>query len=406
MKFRTFILIPSVVFFLSLLSPGHTYYAGEFKAQNVSLEVPAVNEGSTVETSISEADIVPEAEDAATPPDTLVVPDTEEQEPLRIAAVGDIMLGRGVGARLEAKKLGYTYPFTTVADILSKGDVVFGNLEQPITQSEKCFDKRYKFVLKSKVEALEGIKYAGFNLLSLANNHILDYYDKGLTDTIQILNSNGIAFSGAGKNLEEAREPAVIEKKGIKIGLLSYTDMAEIIYKGNPSISFIADGNKAGVAPRKLEYILEDIEKARKDVDLLIISLHWGVEESFNVLPDQMEFAHRLIDNGADIILGHHPHQFQGIEIYKGKPVAYSLGNFIFDQNDPENQESFILNLEFTGNKLSALSALPVKTIDKIQVVRQTGLGARGILNREMELSAALNTKCSIVDDKLVFEVN
>lgn len=324
---------------------------------------------------------------------------------VRIAAVGDIMLGRGVGMRLDNEGKGYIYPFEKVAGILKENDVIFGNLECPMTGRTECLDKNYKYVLKSEVKAIASIEYAGFNLLSLANNHILDYYEAGLFDTMDILKARGIAFSGAGKNLAEARKPAIIEKKGLKIALLSYTDMAEYIYKGNPSISFAAGEDKAGVAPRKAEYIFEDVEKIKDSVDILIVSLHWGIEESFIIAPEQIELAHTLIDMGVDVILGHHPHQFQGIEIYKGKPIAYSLGNFIFDQNDPENQEAFIVIMEFTGSELISMSALPVRTIGKTQVVPQSAEEAYGMMERQAGLSAKLGTTCRISGDRIVFDI-
>ena len=122
-------------------------------------------------------------------------------------------------------------------------------------------------------------------------------------------------------------------------------------------------------------------------------------------MPEQREFAYNLIDNGVDVILGHHPHQFQGIEIYKGKPIFYSLGNFIFDQNDPENQEAFIVTLDYKGTELVGVEALPVRTIGKIQVVPQKGDEAKSILEREKNLCDKLDTKCFIKDDKLYFEL-
>jgi poly-gamma-glutamate capsule biosynthesis protein CapA/YwtB (metallophosphatase superfamily) len=411
MKVKLFIVIPLIVLFFSLLGPMQYYNTSNSASRSITAALP-----------ITEEDVIPEPAEGKiadesynsngsgnTPgistSDYVSLPPVVEEQLLTIVAVGDIMLGRGVGSRLEKGNFDYKYPFEEVVDFFSEGDIVFGNLEHPMTNSEKCFDKRYKYVLKSKPEAVESLKYAGFNLLNLANNHILDYYDRGLFDTLDILNSNGIMYSGAGKNINEAREPAVIEKNGIKTALISYTDMSEYFYAGNPSINFAAEENKAGVAPRKLESILEDIGKVRKSVDILMVSLHWGVEESFDVQPEQVEFAHQLIDKGADVILGHHPHQFQAIEIYNGKPIFYSLGNFIFDQNDPENQESFIVIMKYKNKELSSLIAIPVKTQAKTRVVRQTGTEALGILNRELELSLKHNTKCHIEDDKLVFEL-
>ena len=335
-----------------------------------------------------------------------------EEESLRITAVGDILLGRGVGSRLKNENKDFIYPFLEVADILKKGDIVFGNLEEPITASTRSLvgiKQGGKYVLKNDVEAMEGLKYAGFNLFSLANNHILDYYEQGLYDTISILDENGIAYSGAGKNMEEARKPAIVEKKNVKIGLLSYTDMSEVTYKGNPPLMFIAGKDKAGVAPRPVkfnDFIKSDIEAVRDEVDILMVSLHWGVEESFEVLKSQREFAYSLIDSGVDVVLGHHPHQFQGIEFYKDKPIFYSLGNFIFDQNDPENQEAFIINMDFKNNDLTDLEAIPVRTINKTQVVPQTGQNAKAMLEREQNLCNSLKSKCFIKDDKLIFDID
>lgn len=322
---------------------------------------------------------------------------------LHITAVGDIMLGRGVSQRLKSQGLDYIYPFIKTEDLFKKGDIVFGNLEQPITDRVESLDGEHKYVLKSGTEAYSGIAFAGFNLLSLANNHMMDYYDNGLFDTMKILQENGVAFAGAGKNKEEARALAVININDLKVGLLAYTDMADIYYEGDPSIGFAAGEQTPGVASRNPEWVMEDIRKAREQVDLLIVSLHWGTEDSFSVTDEQVRFAHELIDQGADMILGHHPHRFQGIEIYKGKPIIYSLGNFIFDQNDPENQESFILNFTYSKTMLTELRAIPVRTVDKIQVVPQEGPDAKTMLERELQLSNDLDTQFSILDDSLVY---
>lgn len=330
---------------------------------------------------------------------------TAVPEKLDVVAVGDIMLGRRVGKLLTSSGKGYEYGFKQVEPVLKKGDVIFGNLESPATASEKSLSREHKIILKCSPQAITAVKAAGFNVLSIANNHMMDYYGKGMLDTIDVLNKNGIAFSGGGKNLEEARKPAIIEKNGLKYGVLSYTDMAEYMYVGNPNISYAAGNNKSGVAPRKLEMILEDIARVKPQVDILAVSLHWGVEESFTIPDSQVEFAHKLIDSGADVILGHHPHQFQGIEVYKGKPIIYSMGNFLFDQNDPENQESFIMNMQYSGTQLTSLTATPVRILEKQQVAVQSGKAAAAMLEREASLSGKLGSECRIQDDKLVFTI-
>lgn len=401
MKLKTVVLLAFLLFFMTCLSGTGNYYREHNSSVDTKYVVSCFKNAMPVYSSYSSS--VPYMPVVKGKDFKEGIEEERKSKELKIIAVGDIMLGRGVEGRLKDK--GYIYPFKRVYDILNQGDIVFGNLEAPLTQSAYSLDKRMKYVLKAEAAAIHGLKYAGFNLLSLANNHIMDYYEKGLLDTINILNRYNISYSGAGKNLEEARKPAVININGLKIGLLSYTDMAEIVYKGKPSISFSAGEEKAGVVPRKGKYVFEDVNKVEDKVDILIVSLHWGLEESFNISPEQVEFAHKLVDAGVDLILGHHPHQFQGIEMYKGKPIVYSMGNFIFDQNDPENQESFILDLYYNNNRLIRLEALPIRIINKTQVVPQNGKEAQDMLAREKRLSERLGSICKIINDRIVFKL-
>lgn len=322
---------------------------------------------------------------------------------LKLIAVGDIMLGRGVGMRL--KKAGnYGLAFEKVSDYLKQGDVTFANLESPITESTHSLDPKRKIVLKAAPGSVSALTDAGIDVVSLANNHMMDYYEKGLFDTMDILDRNNILHTGAGRNIDDARKPAIIERNGLRIGFLAYSDMAELVFAGDPYLRYSAEKDKSGVLPRKYETIKEDIEKLRSQVDILAVSLHWGVEESFTIPPEQVEFAHKLIDDGVDVILGHHPHQFQGIEMYKGKPIIYSMGNFLFDQNDPENMESFIMDIRYKGNRLESLTAVPVRILDKSYVEIQTGVSAANILERETELCGKLGTNPETVNDTLVFK--
>ncbi len=327
-------------------------------------------------------------------------------EKLRIMAVGDIMLGRGVASGLTAIQTGYRYPFLETVDLLNRGDIVFGNLEHPITNREKSLDANGKIILRAGPEIMTGLELAGFNLLSLANNHIMDYYGDGLTDTLSLLEKYNIGFAGAGKNLEEARKPAIVKKNGLKAGLLAYTDMAGTEYGGNPPIRFAADSGTPGVAPINPRIMEEDIKKAREQVDLLLVSLHWGIEDSYAITDEQMQFAHWLIDRGADMVLGHHPHRFQGIELYQGKPIVYSLGNFIFDQAHPESRESFILEITYTGTVLESMKAIPVRIENKTQVVPQKKTDAQEMMERLIGLSADLGTSCGIAEGCVVFQVS
>lgn len=340
-------------------------------------------------------------EEKTEPP--LEEPVPEEKRELRITAAGDIMLGRGVEYHIKRLNMSYGDAFEEIRDTMSAGDIVFGNLEIPMTQREHGLDPEGKIVLKSTPESVNGINYGGFNVLSLANNHIMDYYEEGLFETLEILDKNKIYHAGAGKNMEDARAPALMEKSGYRVALLAYTEMAELTFKGNPMLSFTAGEEKSGVAPFKMEFVKEDMEKIRKDCDILIVSIHWGVENSFRATKEQQRLAREIIDAGADIILGHHPHRFQAVEIYEGKPIIYSLGNLIFDQNDPNNQESFLVDMTFTENELTKLTLIPIRTIEKNHVIIPKGENARAMLERQLKLCGELGAKCGITEDVISF---
>lgn len=366
-------------------------------------EVPQTEQQSQGDPQLPLEQPAEDDSDAAGQTEPQTAPEEVVEPELRFMAIGDIMLGRGVSVRLQ-KAGGFEKAFEKVSDYFKAGDVVFANLETPLTASGHGLDKNGKIVLKGKPESVAALTSAGINLVSLSNNHIMDYYEKGLFDTMDLLNQNGIAFAGAGKNIDEARSLAIVEKNGLKVGLLAYTDMAELIFAGTPYLSFAAGPEKSGVVPRKYESVSEDALKAREQVDILAVSLHWGVEESFKITAEQVEFAHNLIDNGVDIILGHHPHQFQGIEVYKGKPIIYSMGNILFDQNDPENMESFIIDLTYKGSELMEFAAVPVRILEKSYVEIQTGTDAANILERQTELCRLLGTIPITENDVLVFK--
>ncbi|MEI7884993.1 MAG: CapA family protein [Clostridia bacterium] len=400
------LLLASVILVMIVIAVAvFTYYQNNAELVSEKNHLPAANEiaenaiNDTSTSAITTSEAIVEGE-KLTP---------NASKTVKLIAVGDILLGRGVKNRVEKQPSRYLYPFEEVQGILTRNDVIFANLEEAITASSKSLagiNEGGKYVLKNELEAMNGIKYAGFNLFSLANNHILDYYATGLFDTMKILDENGIKYAGAGKNLAEARKLVIIEKQGVKIGLLAYTDMAENVYKGSPAISFGADNDKAGVAPNNLEYIKEDIFNAKGKVDILIVSLHWGTEYTYDIATEQVETAHGIIDAGADMLIGHHTHRFQGIELYRGKPIFYSLGNFIFDQNEPLNQQGFMMEMEIKDSKLTRLTGIPYKIIDKARIKMQVGASGAEMINREIALCQELNTKSFLEADKIVFELD
>ncbi|MFH2137095.1 MAG: CapA family protein [Candidatus Omnitrophota bacterium] len=272
---------------------------------------------------------------------------------ISLIITGDIMLGGTLSAGLKK------YNYSHLRDCFQDADIVFGNLEAPFSNQGQ--PQENKILLSQPPEAVELIDYLGFNVLSLGNNHIMDYGEKGLDETLRILSENNIQYIGAGNDLAQARKPAEFSMCGIKVSILGYASQST--EKSNPLV--YARENKKGLAEFNMEVIKEDIKRAKaQGTDIVVVSLHWGEEMYHFPYPEQRKQAHEIIDMGANIIAGHHPHLLQGVEKYKNGVILYSLGNFIFGEfimpNDkwyrwsPRNRLSAYL--EFTVGKQGILS--------------------------------------------------
>ncbi len=266
---------------------------------------------------------------------------------INLFLVGDIMLGRGVEYMINKEgKEDFKFPFLEIVDELKKSDILFGNLEGPISDRGIKVGSIYSFRFKS--EAINGLLYAGFDILSLANNHMLDYQRIALEDTMDILKENNIDYIGAGLNKEEAFSLRIKQIKDTKIGFLAYTNLGTKNWQAgneNSGMTWINENNITG--------IIEYIKKAKEEVDILIISLHAGEEYAENPTNFQISFAQDCISNGADLIVGHHPHVVQRVEQYKDGWIAYSLGNFVFDQHfSEETMKSIILKVVIDQKKI------------------------------------------------------
>ena len=181
-------------------------------------------------------------------------------------------------------------------------------------------------IIYARDEDFFRVKDMGFNVVSLANNHVWDLGEDGLRNTIKLLNENGILYCGAGLNAEEASRPAVIEKDGLRIAILAYC-MFGNKYLGHVEL---AGENKAGVNPLVIGKVVEDIRRAKKQYEIVIVMPHWGREYLFEPLQECITMAKRMINAGADAVFGSHPHQIQPLVNYKGKPICFSMGNFLF----------------------------------------------------------------------------
>jgi poly-gamma-glutamate synthesis protein (capsule biosynthesis protein) len=270
---------------------------------------------------------------------------------ITLYAVGDVMLGRHI-AKVMASQ-GDDLPFREIAPVLRRADLVLGNLESviaPVDAKPVFPEKPYSF--HAAVGAATALKKANFRLLSLANNHAMDYGSGSLALTMRLLREQGIAVFGAGRTKAEARQPVVLTVKGVRFGFLGYG----VAHSKN----VYATKDRPGTAQLNMNDMRKDIAALRPQVDVLVLSLHWGMEYDSRPSELQRKEARQLIDWGVDVIVGHHPHVMQGVEIYKDRVIAYSLGNFIFDQKGKGTDRSCILACRFRGKTLASAELVPL----------------------------------------------
>jgi poly-gamma-glutamate capsule biosynthesis protein CapA/YwtB (metallophosphatase superfamily) len=300
-----------------------------------------------------------------------------------INAVGDVMLA-GKWATTIRKNC-YESSFSAVAAEFKMGDITIANLESPIAHSGSEYtEKRFRFRAEPGVAA--ALKRSGINLVTLANNHSMDFGGAALNETMAHLGSAGIAWIGAGVNLDEARKMALYTIKGKKIAFLGYS-------LTQPT-EFFAGRDRPGTTPGFEKIFVEDISRARQQADYVIVSFHWGTEGKSAVQPYQRVAAHKAIDAGADVIIGHHPHVLRGIERYKTGIVFYSLGNFTFASKSGSADASVIVRLRMSDAKREA-ELLPLDILHHrvgFQPQRVSGKQAAQIIERLNNLSAPLKT--------------
>ncbi|HEY3347851.1 MAG TPA: CapA family protein [Nitrospirota bacterium] len=289
--------------------------------------------------------------------------------------VGDILPDPSWGKfNISVDKL-----FKNVTEKLFEASLVIGNLESPLTGKKQPAAAGPH---REDNKAAAGLRDAGFSVLTIANNHVMDLKAEGLLETIAGLKQAGLKYSGAGANIADASLPAEAEANGLKVLVISASD---IVPAGSE-----AAADKPGVRSMKdAAQLVEQVKKTRaaNPRALIVMSLHWGVEAAYTPTGRQKDTAHKLIDAGADLIVGHHPHRLQGVELYKGKPIFYSIGNFQFDCKSPGN-ESIIAKVVYRDGKFepAAISLLPV-FIDSGGIPEILGADApmRGAIIKKMD---------------------
>ena len=250
-----------------------------------------------------------------------------EQDFVTLIFGGDIMLDRGVKNSINKNYNGDYSTLFEKLEILKQFDIAFANLEGPA--SDMGVDKRNLYSFRMDPSVIPVLRGAGLSIVSVANNHVGDWGYDAYLNTLVRLKENEILYTGGGKDAIEAETPTIIEKYGIKIGFLGFSDVGPDWMK--------ADENKGGLLLAKNPRFDEIVENASKQVDYLIVSFHFGEEYQLIHNQRQKYLAHKAIDAGAKIVIGHHPHVVEDTEIYKNGFIAYSLGNFIFDQGFSEN---------------------------------------------------------------------
>jgi poly-gamma-glutamate synthesis protein (capsule biosynthesis protein) len=265
---------------------------------------------------------------------------------IEIVVVGDVMPGRLVG-RLLAGWGDYTCPFSRVDETLGAADLTIANLEGALSDEIAPPVERQTMLFVGNGRFVEGLRYAGIDAVSLANNHSRNFGTAGISDTLALLSAAGIGAFGAGMDLAAARRPAVYEVRGVRFAFLGYDAVSSY---------YAAEEERAGTAPADPKWIAADIAAAREQADVVIPYFHWGVEYTHQANTSQKGLAHLAVEAGAAVVLGSHPHWVQGLEYYQGSPIVYSLGNFVFDQRlSQETRQGMITHLIFRGHRLVGL---------------------------------------------------
>jgi poly-gamma-glutamate synthesis protein (capsule biosynthesis protein) len=261
---------------------------------------------------------------------------------------------------VKMAKNGTDYPFLKISDYLKTGDIVFGNLETPISEGRKILPGEMFFRSEPGME--KQLKAVNFSILSLANNHTGNFGTEGLEQTFKYLSEGGIKYVGAGENTDEANAPMYIESNGLKFAFLAYVDI-----DFTPK-EYGATDKSAGLAFMNKEKMATAIAEAKKQADFVIVSMHWGNEYQTKPSDKQIEYAHLAIDSGAELVIGHHPHVVEPIEKYNGKYIFYSLGNFVFDQMwSTATREGVIEKIIFDKNGVKSLETKVVRIDDYAQ---------------------------------------
>ena len=302
-----------------------------------------------------------------------------------VLCAGDIMLVGSAKPIIEQR--GVDYPFDGIRSIIKAADLAIGNLEMPLGLTGAPIpEKDFTFIGEPKLAG--GIAKAGFDVLALANNHMGDYGDDALLETLEVLSANNLRYCGAGPDLQAARQPAIVKSRNAHIAVLAYS-------KTYPFEFFAGEGDP-GTVNGIAEIFVPDIGAARQRADLVVVSFHWSGELVTEPREYQEWLGRLAIDAGADLVFGHHPHVLQGIEVYRGKIIAYSLGNLVFGSGSENKHTGAILRVTFENGVTKRGEIIPINVDNRevqFQPRRLSGDTARAAIDEIRMLSRKWGTE-------------
>ncbi|PSL40815.1 poly-gamma-glutamate synthesis protein (capsule biosynthesis protein) [Salsuginibacillus halophilus] len=284
----------------------------------------------------------------------------EEEEAIHMIFAGDVMFEWSLEDTVAQH--GPDYPFEHVSESVQQADYAIANLETAVTDHAQPYEKIYNF--QADADHLTGLVNAGFDFVSLANNHTMDYREAGLLDTVESLDEAGLDHAGAGADKSEAYAPHTVELHGKTIKILAFSEVL-------PSVDWYAGENKPGIASGyQRERVVQKIAAADDSADYVLVYMHWGNEGEHTPEEATRTYAESMVSAGADAVVGTHPHVLQGFEFFDDQPVAYSIGNFLFpDYVEGPTAETGLLHFKLQDGDV-AMSFEPWH-IDQDQVVDQ-----------------------------------
>jgi len=319
-----------------------------------------------------------------------------EKAPLILTAVGDINFHSIDGLILK----GLGYPWRGTFEVLTNASILVGNLEAPLSKRGSVYTEK-TWLLRADPRTVESLVKAGFDILTLANNHMMDYGPIALEDTLAALDNAKIARTGAGGNLAQAREAAILSAPdGTKFAFLAYSLTYPEIFWANATRPGTPYGNPA--------FFVSDIKKAKALVDHVIVSFHWGKELLNYPSAYQKNYGRLAIDSGASVVLGHHPHVLQGIEVYKEGLIAYSLGNYVFGSYSKRVKDSIILEIHCDQRGLKEARLYPINVLNpevQFQPRLHKGAEAQRVLNDLRAYSSQFKTEIEAEGDVGVIRI-